>query len=242
MPTDLPSMWSLLSPIIIGVLAAIIPQVVKDVGDRRDIKSAQNHNLAAQTRTVNLLKIEQREPSNSPPKSLSIIPLASSFIMLGFGGVVLYMLIARIIRFQMDLFWGFLFPMAFIVIPLIIIADYFHTKCKYYKLGRSRVAKEAKITIANDADTVFDSCYRALDSMRAAIRIMEKPNLLRANIRNCVMTIRMIQIEGCKVIVYILSDSKWLTIKWDGGANQRNIDDFLQELSKLYNSSIYLPS
>jgi len=135
-----------------------------------------------------------------------------------------------------------LFPVVFIGLPLYIIVDYFHTKSKYYKLGRSRVAKEARITIANDADTVFDACYRALDSMQAAIRIMEKPNLLRANIRNSVMTITIIQIEGSKVRVYILSDSKWLTIKWDGGANQRNIDNFLQELSKLYNSSIYLPS
>lgn len=232
MPTDLPSIWSWLSTIIIGVSAAIIPQVIKDLGDRRNTKPAQNHDLTAQTKTINLLTIVQREPSNSPPKFLSIIPLVSSFLMLGFGGVVLYMLVARIIESQMDFFWIFLLPLAFIFIPLIIIADYFYTKSKYYKLGRSRVAKEARVIVTNDVDAVFDACYHALDSMQAAIRIMEKPNFLRANIRNCVMTITIIQIEGSKVRVYILSDSRWLTVKWDGGANQRNIDDFLQELGK----------
>jgi len=103
---------------------------------------------------------------------------------------------------------------------------------KYYKQGRSHVTKEARITVTNDADAVFDACYRVLDSMQATIRIMERPNLLKAKVKDSMITITIIEIEGSKVRVYVLSDSKWLTVRWDGGANQRNIDNFLRELGK----------
>lgn len=237
MPTDLTGFLYVLT-LVIGLLVAI-SQALKELGYFGYSKPTQNGSRTAQTRTISLLKIEQRELSNRPPVSLSLIPLIYSFLMLAFGGWVIYMWIARIIELQMD-FWLVLFLGVFIVLPLYIIVDYFRTDRKYYKLGRSRVAKEARVTVANDVDTVFDACYRVLDSMQAAISILEKPNLLKAKIRNSVMTITIIQIEGSRVRVYVLSDSKWLTIKWDRGANQRNIDNFLQELSKLYNSSISL--
>lgn len=227
MPTDLAIFLSLLSP----VLVAIISQAINAFGNVRYTKPAQNHNSTAQTRTISLQKIEQREPSRRPPASLLLIPLIFSYLMLAFGIWAIYMWIAGIAKFQIDFVTVLVF-VGFIGIPLWIISDHFFIQPKYYKRGRSHVAKEARVTVANDADTVFDACYRALDSMQAAIRIMEKPNLLKANIRNSMMTITIIQIEGSRVRVYILSDSKWLTVKWDAGANQRNIDSFLQELGK----------
>lgn len=229
MPADLTGFLYVLT-LVVGLLVAI-SQATKEFGYIRYPKSAQNSNLTAQTRTINLLNIEQRELSNRPPKPLSLAPLVSSFLMLGFGAGVIHMMIAGIIEFQIDL-WTVLLAVVFIGLPVYIIVDYFRTESKYYKLGRSSVAKEARVTVANDVDAVFGACYRALDSMQAAISILEKPNLLKAKIRNCVMTVTIVPIEGSKVRVYILSDSKWLTIKWDRGANQRNVDDFLHELGK----------
>lgn len=224
---DLTSIWPWLAP----VLVAIISKVINALGDVRHTKPAQNHKRTAQTRTISLQKIEQYEPSRRPPVSLALIPVICALLLLAFGIGVIYMWIAGTAKFQMD-FWTVLLFLGFIGLPLWIIADHLFIQPKYYKQGRSHVAKEARVTVANDADTVFDACYRALDSMQAAIRIMEKPNLLKANIRNYVMTITITQIEDSNVRVDILSDSKWLTVRWDAGANQRNIDSFLQELGK----------
>jgi len=238
MPPDLTSLWAALSSIL--TLLVAISQATKEFGYVvRYQKSAQNDNPTAQTRMIDLLKIEQREPSNRPPKLLSLAPLVSSILMLSFGIGVTYMMITGTIEFQID-FWTVLLAVVFIGLPVYVIIDYFHTESEYYKLGRSKVAKEAKVTVLDDVDTVFGACYRALDSMQAAIIILEKPNLLKAKSRNCVMTVTIVPVEGSEVKVYILSDSNWLTIKWDRGANKRNVDDFLHELRK--QSSLQLPN
>ena len=87
------------------------------------------------------------------------------------------------------------FFVLFIIVPLGILIDHFYIQRKYNKLGRSRVAKEARVTVANDVDTVFDACYRVLDSMQVTISTLERPYFLKAMSRNSVMTIRIIQIE-----------------------------------------------
>lgn len=212
-------------------LLTVIPQAIKGLGHFRDTKPAQKPGHSAQTGVISLLEIEQREPSNRPPRLLSVPPLVFSFLMLAFSIWAISMWVAGMAEFQVG-FWLVIFLALFIGLPFFIIWDHFFIQRKYYKLGRSHVAKEARITVANDAETVFDACCRALDSMQAAVSILRKPNLLKAKVRNSVMVITITQIEGSKVRVYIRSDSKWLTVRWDMGANQRNIDSFLQEFGK----------
>lgn len=226
MPADLAGILYWLPPVLVA-----LSQALKALGDVRYAKPAQDHSGTPRTRTIRLQKIEQREPSRHPPKPVSLIPLICAFLLLAYGILGTYVWIVGIAEFQMGL-WAVLFFVGFIGLPLWIIRDHFLVQPKYDKRGRSHVAKEARVTVANDVDTVFDACHRALDSMQAAIRIMEKPNLLKANIRNSMMTITIIQAEGSKARVYALSDSKWLTVRWDSGANQRNIDSLLHELGK----------
>jgi hypothetical protein len=229
MPVDLATIWFWLYPILI--LPAAIYYGIRVYNHLRHKKSAQTDNLTAQTTAGSLLKIEQRELSNRPPVILSIVLLFCAFLLFAFGVFVIYGWVAGIAEFQMG---GvtLCFFVLFICLPAYIFVDHFFIQPKYYKLDRSLVAKEARIIIANDADAVFDACYKALDSMKATINIINKPKLLKAKIRNSVMTIKIRRIKGSTVGVYILSDSKWLTVKFDAGANQRNIDTFLKELSK----------
>jgi len=191
----------------------------------------QSSTLAAQTGVEGLLKIEQRELVRRPPLILSILALICAFLLLVFGGASIYWWVAGIVKFEMN-FWTVLFLIIFICVPLFIIIEYLGIDRHYYKLGKSRVAKEAKVTLANDIDTVFDACYRVLHSIQATIKIVKKPRLLEAKIKDSVMTVKLRRIKGSKVQIYVLSDSKWLTVRWDAGANQRNIDIFLRELSK----------
>lgn len=218
------------------LLLLLIPAIyygIKIFDRLRQKERTQSSAPAAQTGIEGLLKIEQRERSRRPPVILSIVSLISACVLLAFGVLVMYIWISGTVEFRMDLS-TFLFFLLFIGLPLFIIIDTIRDDLfiqpKYYKLGRSHVAKEARVTVANDADTVFDACYRVLRSMQATIRIMEKPRLLKANIKNSVIIVRIRRIRGSKVQIYILSDSKWFTAKFDAGVNQRNVDSFLQEL------------
>jgi hypothetical protein len=178
-----------------------------------------------------LLSIEQREPGRRPPLIISILSLISAFLLLLFGGASVYLWIAGTVKFELS-FPTFLFLVILIIFPLFTIIQYFVIDRRYYRLGRSHVAKEAKVTFSNDPDTVFDACHRVLASIQATIKTAKKPRLLKARIGDSVMTIKIKRIKGSRVRIYVLSDSKWLTTRWDRGANQRNIDRFLQELSR----------
>lgn len=178
-----------------------------------------------------LLTIEQPDLSSHPPKILSIVSLVCASTLLVFGTWIINMWRTGTVDMQVD-FVTALFFVLFMGVPVYILVDHFLIQPKYYKLGRSLVAKEARAVVANDADTVFDASHRVLGSMQAAIRKMDKPRLLKARVGNSVMTIKIRGLKGSKARVYMLSDSKWLTVKWDAGANQRNVDRFLQELGK----------
>jgi hypothetical protein len=220
------------------LLLLLLPAIyygIKIFDRLRQKERIQSNAPATQTGIEGLLKIEQRELSRRPPVILSIISLISACILLAFGVLIMYIWISGTVEFRMDISTFFFF-LLFIGLPLFIIIDTIRDDLfiqpKYYKLGRSHVAKEAKVTVVNDADTVFDACYRVLRSMQATIRIMEKPRLLEAKIKDSVMTIKLRRIKGSKVQIYILSDNKWFTAKFDAGVNQRNVDSFLQELDK----------
>jgi len=230
MPTDLIGIWSWLGPLLLAII-----KMMDELGNVGDKKPAQDHNLTAQTRTTNVQRVEQREPDRHPPRYVSLVPVIGAFLLLGFSIWAIHIWITGVVTFQVNVeivlfFLGF--SVAFVGLPLYIVIDHFYTQPKHYRCGRSHVAKEAIVTVANDAETVFDACYRALGSMQAAIIILKRPNLFKARVRNCVMTVIIRQIEDSKASVYVVSDSKWLTVKWDMGANQKNMDDFLRELGK----------
>lgn len=197
----------------------------------RQKKSAQVDNLATQTRVSTVLRIEQRELSNRPPFILSFVLLICAFFFFALGVLAIYTWVAGIAEFRIS-YENILFLMLFIGFPLYIFVDQFIIQPKYYKLGKSLVAKEARLIIANNVDAVFNACYQVLDSMKATIYIINRPTLLKAKIKDSVMTIKIRRIKGSKVGVYVLSDSRWLTVKFDAGANKRNRDTFLKELSK----------
>jgi hypothetical protein len=230
MPPDLTSIWSLLLALLVPII-----KLIDALGNYRDKKPAQDHSLTGRMKTISVQNIRQREPNRHPPAYVSLVPVIGAFLLLAFGIWAIYMWTTGTVTFQVNVhtvlfFVGF--SVAFLGFPLFVVIDYFHVQPKYYRRGRSHVAKEAIVTVANDADTVFDACYRVLNSMQAAIIILERPNLFKAKVRNSVMTIVIRQIEESKVSVHTVSDSKWLTVRWDLGGNQKNVDDFLRELGK----------
>lgn len=201
--------------------------VVGHLGGRRPVPDS---GLAAGKGRIAMLKVWQPGPSRYPPRISAVLVLVAALLLLTFGGSAVYWWVARTTEFPVDFWTALLVLLLFVALPIVLVRDVI--KILVRRPARSEVARAASITVANDTDTVFDACCGVLRSMHAAIRIMERPMLLKASVRNSLITIGITQIEESRVLVHVLSDAKWLTVRWDGGANQRNIDVFIQELTK----------
>lgn len=178
-----------------------------------------------------ILEITQREPSNRPPVILSIVSVACTLVILAFGGFAIYLWIADRAAFRID---GetILLLVFFVFAPIAVLVDTFFLEPKSFRLGRSWVLRDARAVLDVDIDIAFDRCLRALSGMEAPVIRMRRPALVKARLGKSVITVKLRRRSGLKVGIHVLSDSQWLTVKVDGGANQRNIDTFLRELNK----------
>jgi len=227
MPTGLDKIWSWFYLILILPAAIYYGTRVYDYFKHKNIQDNIS-DLHTETRNA-FLKIEQREPCNKPPAILSIVLITCSFLMLAFGVWGVYLWVAGKVAVQIDM-WTIFFLVLFLILPIWVFVDTFILQRKFYRLGKSMVAKEADVVYDGDANTAFNACQRVLDKMRASIIKMDKPKLLKARLRKSMITVTIRYRKGSKARINILSDSQWLTVKFDVGANQRNMDTFLKKL------------
>ena len=155
MPTSLTNISDWL--FLILLLPAAIYYAITTIDYFKHKKVVGNNDRSTQRTTVSISKIQQREPGRHPPVIILIIATIPALILLASGIWVIYTWITRRIEFQIDI-ESVLLLLLFIGLPLYIIIDLFLIQRKYDKLGRSHVAKEARATIINDTDTVFDAC------------------------------------------------------------------------------------
>jgi uncharacterized membrane protein len=229
MPNDLSKIWFWLYPIL--ALPAAIYYLTRLYLYIKHRKNKSNISSTPAKRIDNILKIVQKEPSRRPPVILTGLGTICSLFILGFGILGIYLMIIGKITLRIDMSL-ILFISLFIILPIWFLVDNLFIQRRYNKLGRSMVAKEAEIILDCDAITAFNYCSKVLDTMRVTIIKKNRPNLLKANLGKSVITVDILGRKGPKARIHILSDSQWLTVKFDAGANQRNIDNFLKELGK----------
>jgi len=123
-----------------------------------------------------------------------------------------------------------IFFIIFVIFPLAAIIDTFFVEPKRFKLGKSFVAKEANIVLDLDISAVFDKCLKALMNMNAHVIKWNKPKYIIALTNKSKFTITLRRIKGAKSKANIICDSQWLTIKFDAGANRKNLNQFLRVL------------
>jgi len=116
--------------------------------------------------------------------------------------------------------------------PIAVLVDSFFLEPRSYRLGRSWVFRDGRAVLDTDIDTGFERCLKALSTMHAVVMRMRRPTLVKARLGKSIITVKLRQRIGPKVGIHVMSDSQWLTVKLDGGANRRNIDAFFNELSK----------
>lgn len=187
-----------------------------------------------------ICKIEQQEPSKRPSIFLELGLVLSWSVMLAFGGLLIYLWIDGKLNTQNSLSL-LLSLVIFIALPIWVLVDTLWLSRKHYTLDKSSVAKDKKIILLCDINKVFNVCLGVLDIMEAIPIIMDKPKLFKGRLRswlgNSIITIKTSRVRGNKVRIYVLSDSQWVTVRWDiWNVHQRNIDTFEQLIrSKLSN-------
>jgi len=231
MPADVGEM----SPFFVLMLILYLPAAIYyslKVYDRRKQQRSNKIRVAAATpERSSTLRIDQKEPSNRPPAILSAVSLICAFLLFIFGALVVYLWIAGKATFVLDIFTLF-FLLLFIALPLYILIDNFIFQRRFYRIGKSSMAREAKVIRHGDNDAAFDTCRAILDAMDATMINAKRPNMLRAKRNKSIITIKIRRIKGSNISIYVLCDSQWLTTKFDMGANQRFIDNFLEELNR----------
>lgn len=219
--------WLLL---VMGLPAAIYYSTkLHDRFKRKRPKGKNSDSLVAGPGRI--LEIAQREPSNRPPLILSILSAVCSLLLLVFGGFVIYLWISGRVAFRID---GstILLLLLFVCAPIAVLVDSFFLEPKSYRLGRSWVFRDGRAVLDADIDTGFDRCLEALSAMHAVVVRMRRPTLVKTRLGKSIITVKLRKRIGPKVGIHVMSDSQWLTVRLDGGANQRNIDAFFNELSK----------
>lgn len=219
--------WLLL---IMGLPAAIhYSTKLYDRFKRRRLKDKDGNSPAADA--GHILEIAQQEPSRHPPRILSIISVTCSLMILAFGVFAIHLWITGRMAFQID-GWTALFFIFFVGAPIAVVVDTFYLQPRSYRLRRSWVFRDARAVLDGDIDIAFDRCLEALSAMHATLIRMRRPTLVKAQLGKSIITVKLRRRSGPKVGIHVLADSQWLTVKLDGGANQRNIDAFFGELSK----------
>lgn len=173
-----------------------------------------------------IVRIKSREPSKYPPVVFETALVICSLILLASGTWIIYLAISsRVILRDFNTSW-LMFILLIIVLPLWILVDTFIVERKQRKLGRSRVAKEKTVDLDDEPDAVFEKCRRAIIEEQSSIIALDRLKLIKAQWRKSIVTLTITNMGHGRVRVHILSDSKWITTKWDFGTNQKNVDAF----------------
>jgi hypothetical protein len=213
---------------IIGASLSLTP-IWDTLFKKKTLTIAPTPNLPA-NEYKNILGIMQDEPSNHPPIIFNIISTILSSVILAFGLMGVYVWIIGRMQgqpFSSLIIWSIIF----VAFPIYNILDTYIGERKYYRLGKSAVAKHKTIILRGHIDEIFNTCLKVINARiekkrNSRIWKMDRPNLIKALIGGLVITVETKHVENNKVAVYIQSDSPWVTTKIDFGNNQRNIDRF----------------
>jgi hypothetical protein len=174
-------------------------------------------------------KLDQYVPNNKPPIILSILLVSCSILILAFGIWTVWGWFAGFVTFKLD-FTSLFILIVFLALPSYTIIDTLFIEPKNFRLGRSLTAQETNIQFQLDKTTAFEKCIKALSTIDANVRKLEKPKYIIALSKKSKITITFRSINKTKSRVHIICDSQWLTVKWDGGANRKCLDQLIKSL------------
>ena len=177
-----------------------------------------------------ILKIDQTEPQRKPPLIIVGVLLTCLFIILAFGIFGLVAVFLGVIKFTPSFI---IFVILFGILPFWGLLDLFIFDRRYYKIGKSYVEHHVQITSGEDIEHVFEQSRSALGEMKAFIFKKDTPKFLKARLGKSIIMVRLESTETKKTIINMSSDAQWMTVKFDLGENQNNINKFQSIIERL---------
>ena len=117
-------------------------------------------------------------------------------------------------------------------VPAYTLLDILYFQPRKRRRGRSDVAKEATIELDGDIEALFARCQQVILDMRGRIiSLKRRPRTIESELGNNKMTIKIQRTRSGRNRIYILSDAKWITVRFDRGQNQANVDEFIRRVS-----------
>ena len=126
-----------------------------------------------------------------------------------------------------------IFIIIFVLLPIFIFIDIIFLDRKYYKLGKSYVERHVQIISQEDITTVFEQCRYTLGEMKSFIYKRDTPRFFKARLGESIITVLLNSLENNKTLIKMSSDAQWMTVKFDMGENQRNVNKFQTILERL---------
>lgn len=191
-------------------------------------------NLA--TRKPYILQIGKEVSTEHPPIGVNTIWIIFSLIAFIFGCSSICLWANGRLAIHLNTEWVS-FYITFVLLPLcmLILAV---LERKFYRVGRSYVAKEAESFLYGDVNAIFDSCEDILIKiMKVEIIKSDNPKLLKAKLGRSDFTIEISKIKrkGKTIVrLYVLSDVRGFPTKFDKNTNQANIDTFQTYLLSVF--------
>lgn len=175
----------------------------------------------------NVYKIIQSEPSRKPPLFIDILLTFCGVVILAYGIWTMYVWgIGRMLS-QFGSTNLLLFYLFFMIFPVVSFIDTFIIQRRQYRLGRSMVATRPKnISIRADIASVFSRTLQAINTMRGSIIAMDRPKLVRIQLKGSIMTVTTTNMGHGYTRVNFICDSQWITTKIDFGKNKRYANMF----------------
>lgn len=175
----------------------------------------------------NVLKVKQKKSSNQLPIIYDVMLLIVTVAMFIIAIYDIHIWI--IYKASFHIFGLILFIACYMVIPGVVCTITFVQQKRHIKSGESDVIAKLSFTYnADDAQSVFNRCYKILKTMGAdEPEPMDKPRLLTSSLKGSFITVVIKHLRTRKYTIDVSSDAKKIaTIKYDFGRNKRNINIF----------------
>lgn len=216
----------------LAVVFAIV-YVYTLVKDKQKAKTQDNVRPVSQPsrQDIILLKVKQKEPRRYPHVIFEIVLYICCTFFLLFSVLLVYAWVSHKAP-PPSIIDIIMLAILFIALPIWVIEDTLFTRIRYYHADKSSVAKEKDLIFKGDIDTVFDGCRHVLENkMHTQIINLDSPRHFQGKIcswigAQAIVEIKLSQLKGNRVKIHVLSDSRFRTVKFDFGVNQKNIDKF----------------
>ncbi|MBA7710278.1 hypothetical protein ES703_119218 [subsurface metagenome] len=177
-----------------------------------------------------LHKLQIHRPKDRTWLIIKIVVGITSGLLIVFDVLIFYVWITEPINAPLDIA-SIAFLVFIVGLPVYSLVDITRVERRIRRIGRSWVYYSAEIDLEGNFDKLLERCRISLENMGARVYFYDaQSKLIKADIGNNEMTVRIRGVRGVRKRILITSDSKLLSVRFDFGQNCRNVETLLSKL------------